>query len=171
MNGMNFGEQTNTIDGGEGTAGDTNNPVVNSDNVPVFADPIPGTPEAGTIAAVGPKDEKIVHETPAGEMMSLEAPIGAHTGSPAPLPLLNREESEHFRSLWNEIQGKFVDEPRSAVQQADELVSEVVKKIIQMYASQHASLESQWNQGKDVSTEHLRQALQHYRAFFNRLVT
>jgi hypothetical protein len=31
-------------------------------------------------------------------------------------------------------------------------------------------LESQWNQGSDVSTEDLRKALQHYRSFFNRLV-
>jgi hypothetical protein len=171
MNGLNFRGQSNTSDGGEGTAGDTNSPVVYSDNVPVFADPILGTPEAGPIAAVGPNDEKIVHETPAVETMALEAPISTHAGPPAPLPLLNREESKQFRILWNEIQGKFVDEPRSAVQQADELVSEVVKKIIQMFASQHASLESQWNQGMDVSTEDLRKALQHYRAFFNRLVT
>jgi len=28
----------------------------------------------------------------------------------------------------------------------------------------------QWKQGDDVSTEDLRQALQHYRSFFNRLV-
>lgn len=84
--------------------------------------------------------------------------------------LLNHEESEQFRTSWNTIQGKFVDEPRSAVQQADTLVSEVIAKITEMFASEHNSLESQWNQGNEVSTEQLRQALQHYRSFFNRLV-
>ena len=103
-----------------------------------------------------------------GETITHEAPIGTNAGSSA--ALLNREESEHFRTRWNEIQGKFVDEPRSAVQQADALVSEVIEQITQMFANEHSSLESQWNQGNDVSTEDLRKALQHYRSFFNRLV-
>jgi hypothetical protein len=75
-----------------------------------------------------------------------------------------------LRTRWNEIQGRFVDEPRAAVQLADGLVSEVVEKITQMFTTEHSSLESQWKQGNDVSTEDLRKALQHYRSFFNRLV-
>jgi hypothetical protein len=63
-----------------------------------------------------------------------------------------------------------VDEPRSAVQQVDALVSEVIGQITQMFANEHSSLEAQWNQGNDVSTEDLRVALQRYRSFFNRLV-
>ena len=85
-------------------------------------------------------------------------------------PLLNQEDSENLRKRWIEIQGKFVDEPRDAVQQADALVSEVLKQVIQVFASEHSTLESQWNQGSNVSTEDLRKALQHYRSFFNRLV-
>ena len=84
--------------------------------------------------------------------------------------LLNRDESEHFRTRWNEIQARFVDEPRSAVQQADTLVTEVVEQITVMFGKEHSSLEEQWKQGNDVSTEDLRKALQHYRSFFNRLV-
>ncbi len=84
--------------------------------------------------------------------------------------LLDQEVSEHLRRRWNEIQGKFVDDPRSAVQQADALVSDAVENIARMFASERSSLESQWNQGMDVSTEDLRKTLQHYRTFFNRLV-
>ena len=84
--------------------------------------------------------------------------------------LLGHDESEHFRTRWNEVQGKFVDEPRSAVQQADALVSDVIEKITQLFANEHGALEEQWKEGKDVSTEDLRKALQHYRSFFNRLV-
>jgi hypothetical protein len=39
-----------------------------------------------------------------------------------------------------------------------------------MFSNEHGSLEEQWKEGKDVSTEDLRQALQHYRSFFKRLV-
>jgi hypothetical protein len=46
----------------------------------------------------------------------------------------------------------------------------VIEKITQMFANEHNSLDGQWNQGVDVSTEDLRKALQHYRSFFNRLV-
>jgi hypothetical protein len=64
----------------------------------------------------------------------------------------------------------FVDEPRVAVQQADALVTEVLNQVNQIFASEHSTLESQWKQGNDVSTENLRKALQQYRSFFNRLV-
>jgi len=165
-------EQFNTSDIVERTDKDTNSPVVNSDpfadKVPVDAALIHETPMGGTVAVVGPMDEKIVHEAPIGETITHEAPLGTNAVSSA--ALLNREESEHFRTRWNEIQGKFVDEPRSAVQQADALVSEVIEKITQLFANEHSSLEGQWNQGNAGTTEDLRKALQRYRSFFNRLV-
>ena len=110
----------------------------------------------------------IPYAAPKVETISHDAPVAATAGALA--ALLNHEESEHFRTRWNEIQGAFVDEPRTAVQHADALVSEVVTQITQMFANEHNSLEIQWNQGNDVSTEDLRKALQHYRSFFNRLV-
>jgi hypothetical protein len=115
-----------------------------------------------------PMGETIVHENLVSETTAHEAPVDTIIAASA--SLLNREESEHFRTRWNEIQGKFVDEPRAAVQLADGLVSEVVEKITQMFAHEHSSLENQWKKGDDVSTEDLRKALQHYRSFFNRLV-
>jgi hypothetical protein len=112
-------------------------------------------------------DAEVIHETKMVETNLQEAPS---TNAGSSTALLDREESEHLHTRWSEIQGKFVDEPRSAVQQADALVTEVIEKITQMFVNEHSSLESQWNQGNDVTTEDLRQALQHYRAFFNRLV-
>jgi hypothetical protein len=122
----------------------------------------------GAIVDVDPLDEAIVDVIPMDETVTHAAPIDASVGSLA--ALLDRNVSEHLRTRWNEIQGRFVDEPRSAVQQADTLVSEVIKKVTQMFAEEHSSLEGQWNLGTEVSTEELRQALQHYRSFFNRLV-
>ncbi len=135
--------------------------------------PIDGTIVAvdsmdGIFIDVDPTDETIVQETPMGETITHEAPISMNVESSA--ALFNFDESEQFRARWNDIQGGFVDEPRSAVQQADMLVSEVIEKITRMFANEHSSLESQWNQGNDVSTEELRKALRHYRSFFNRLI-
>jgi hypothetical protein len=126
------------------------------------------TPMDVTIAHETPEGETIVHDTQMSETIAHEAPAVTNVTSSA--SLLNHEESELLRTRWNEIQGKFVDEPRAAVQLADGLVSEVVEKITLMFTTEHSSLESQWKQGNDVSTEELRKALQHYRSFFNRLV-
>ncbi|HWQ04845.1 MAG TPA: hypothetical protein VN452_05780 [Longilinea sp.] len=111
--------------------------------------------------------ETVVHEPPMETPATHDVPISPNVG---PVALLKKEDSEHFRARWNEIQGMFVDEPRAAVQQADGLVSEVMDQITQMFGSEHTSLEGQWNQGDEVSTEDLRKALQRYRSFFNRLV-
>jgi len=185
-------EQFNSSNFVERTDDDTDKPVVNWDpfaeKVPMDASLIQDTPMDETVALVDPMDEPgvpealvdepdvpeapvdetIVPEAPVAVTITHEAPIVTNVGSPA--ALLDREEAEHLRTRWNEIQGKFVDDPRAAVQQADALVSEVVEQITQMFAAEHSSLEGQWNQGNDVSTEDLRQALKHYRSFFNRLV-
>ena len=131
------------------------------------------TPLDGTLVAVDPTDGSIIDadatdETPIGETIYRETPVNMDVGSLE--ALFSFDESEQFRARWNEIQGRFVDEPRSAVQQADTLVSEVIKKVTQMFAEEHSSLEGQWNLGTEVSTEELRKALQHYRSFFNRLI-
>jgi len=115
-----------------------------------------------------PVGETIVHEKLLSETSAHEAPVV--TNVPLSASLLNREESEHFHTRWNEIQGRFVDEPRSAVEKADELVTEVIELITEMFNNEHRSLEAQWNKGNDVSTEDLRIALQRYRSFFNSLV-
>lgn len=73
-------------------------------------------------------------------------------------------------SRWERIQGRFVDEPRHAVEEADALVAQVVDDLSRAFADQREGLEHQWKAGEDVSTEELRRALQRYRAFFRRLV-
>ena len=172
MNPQNFGDPLNPSDNTEKNDLGANYPIVNfepiSDNPPEDEALIHEKPQSNVPTVVSSTGETINHKASMGEKVTPAAPIGVIAESPA--PLLNREDSEHLRTRWNEIQGKFVDEPRSAVQQADALVSEVVEKITQMFASEHGSLEGQWNQGVDVSTEDLRKALQHYRSFFNRLV-
>jgi hypothetical protein len=144
------------------------NPHPIDDHAPLDETRIQEELTGGAIVDVDPLDETIVDVLPMDEIVIHKAPSDTNIGSLA--ALLDNDVSEHLRTRWNEIQGRFVDEPRSAVQQADALVSEVVEKITQMFASEHGSLEGQWKEGNDVSTEDLRKALQHYRSFFNRLV-
>jgi hypothetical protein len=85
-------------------------------------------------------------------------------------PLFPSSEAEGFRSRWVEVQTGFVDEPRSAVEQADGLVAEMMKRLAQVFADERGKLEEQWSRGDDISTEDLRQALRRYRSFFDRLL-
>ena len=85
-------------------------------------------------------------------------------------PLLADEDAGGFRSRWNEIQVRFVDEPRGSVQKADGLVAEMMGRLTQMFSEERTRLESQWERGDDVSTEDLRIALQRYRSFFDQLL-
>jgi hypothetical protein len=88
-----------------------------------------------------------------------------------PVALLAGRETDDMRSRWSSIQIGFVDDPRHAVEMADSLVAEVMQRLAQVFANQRGQLEGQWGKGQDVSTEELRQALQHYRSFFDRLLS
>jgi len=84
--------------------------------------------------------------------------------------LFRPEETGQFRTRWTEVQGAFVDSPRSAVERADSLVAETMKRLAEMFSEERAKLEAQWDRGDNVTTEDLRVALQRYRAFFDRLL-
>jgi len=85
-------------------------------------------------------------------------------------PLFPTGEAEGFRTRWTEVQTGFVDEPRTAVEQADTMVAEMMQRLAQVFSEERAKLEEQWSRGDDISTEDLRQALRRYRSFFDRLL-
>jgi hypothetical protein len=86
-------------------------------------------------------------------------------------PLLPAQDGAGFQERWREIQVRFVDEPQGAVQDADTLVAELMQRLAAGFAEERQRLEGEWERGEEVSTEDLRQALQHYRSFFNRLLS
>ena len=57
------------------------------------------------------------------------------------------------------------------MEQADSLVAEVIQRLTQMFAQEREQLEQQWARGGEVGTEELRVAPQHYRSFFERLLS
>ena len=94
--------------------------------------------------------------------------IAADPGSHA--SLLDGGELRDMTMRWKDIQAEFVDEPATAVREADALVAELMQRLATMFASERAELENRWAGGNQVSTEELRQGLRLYRSFFERLL-
>ena len=102
---------------------------------------------------------------------------------------LDSMEHERFSKRWEAVQSRFVDSPKGAVAEADDLVSSVMKtrgypvsdfdqraadisvdhpRVVENYRSAH---EIALRVGKDqASTEELRAAMIHYRSLFEELV-
>src|SRR4029434_2839034 len=83
-----------------------------------------------------------------------------------PVSLFHDEEGRGFRTRWDAIQTGVVAQARAAVEQANALVGEMVKRLTDTFGAERTKLDSQWSQGKEVSTEDLRIALKRYRSFF-----
>jgi hypothetical protein len=102
---------------------------------------------------------------------------------------LDPRERERFSQQWESVQSRFVDSPKGAVAEADDLVSSVMKtrgyplsdfdqsaadisvdhpRVVENYRSAH---EIALRVGKDsATTEDLRTAMIHYRSLFEELV-
>lgn len=93
-----------------------------------------------------------------------------HAEQQVSTPLFSDSDQRDLRTRWSNVQTGFVDEPRRAVQEADNLVASVMKRLAEGFAAERANLEKQWDRGDNVSTEDLRIALQRYRSFFDRLL-
>lgn len=90
---------------------------------------------------------------------------------------LTADAREGFRADWKRVEEMFIDRPASAVVQAEELVSELVRargvtlqhpRIAERYRAGHAVIDRH-GQAR-ASTEDLRQALLHYRGIYEDLV-
>src|ERR1700726_4157127 len=102
---------------------------------------------------------------------------------------LDPMERERFSKQWKSVQSRFVDSPKGAVAEADDLVSSLMKtrgypvsdfdqrtadisvdhpRVVENYRSAH---ETALRVGKDqATTEDLRTAMIHYRSLFEELV-
>jgi hypothetical protein len=115
-----------------------------------------------------PESNPVVHDPKVRTQPGAPDP---HAVDERPTPLLATGDADHFRARWQDVQTGFVDEPRRAVEQADALVAELMKRLAESFASERSQLEQKWDQDRDVSTEDLRVALQRYRSFFSRLLS
>lgn len=115
--------------------------------------------------------ENVREETPRSDVDAVPAQDvrdSGRTGLDA--GFLPRDRMDSLGEQWDDVQAAFVDDPRSAVQRAQQLVADLVSELTQTFARERETLEGQWSRGGDADTEALRVALQRYRSFFNRLL-
>ncbi len=126
-----------------------------------------------TLAGAGPKPEVRVAAAPRSSV------VGASSAGTATAPAVDVQAAapfaadgvEDFRPKWYAIQVSLVDEPRQAVEQVENLVTETMERLTEMFAVGRERLEGQWDHGDKVSTENLRLALRRYRSFFGHLLS
>jgi hypothetical protein len=102
---------------------------------------------------------------------------------------LSREEASEFGERWRLVQAKFVDHPEAAVDEADDLLTEVMRARGYPVADfeqraadlsvEHGRFVDDYRAARDIvdrrksgnaSTEDLRQAMVHYRSLFQDLL-
>ena len=103
---------------------------------------------------------------------------------------LSVSERDHFIERWRVIQAEFVDQPKQALAQADDLLTDVMRargypmeNFEQRSADlsvDHPSVVQHYRAGRDIAirhragdadTEDLRQAMIHFRALFDELIS
>jgi len=145
----------------EGIPAPANGPGYDHDNAaPRAADYPAADYEASDYPASGHDDRRAAD---AGDGSTATGP-GSHAS------LLDDSELQNMTMRWKDIQAEFVDEPATAVREADALVAELMQRLAAMFANERAELETRWAGGNQVSTEELRQGLRLYRSFFERLL-
>jgi hypothetical protein len=93
-------------------------------------------------------------------------------------------DAEQFTAQWQEIQFRFVDDPRGSVTQAADIVAQVTAKMEaaiqerqraieerqQAIAEQQRSLRGRWGEDSNADTENLRETLRMYKTFLDQLI-
>jgi hypothetical protein len=79
------------------------------------------------------------------------------------------ETAQGFQDRWREVQLRFVDDPRSAVDEAKALAAEVVEALTTTLARRRDDLDG-WGAADASDTEQLRVALRGYRDFLGRVL-
>ena len=78
------------------------------------------------------------------------------------------DSADDLHSRWQELQLRFVDDPRGVVIEARSLVAEAVQSLTAALSDRQRDLDGLASSNGD--TEQLRTALQRYRDFFDRVV-
>jgi hypothetical protein len=140
-------------------------------------------------ARFGPEYDRAVDDVGSARRAEAQLEARAKRVTKYDIRPLRREESVQFSNRWRQVQSKFVDDPASAVAEADTLVTELMTargypmvdfdrraedlsvdhaNVVHHYREAHAIAVRHARRG--ASTEDLRQAVVHYRALFDDLL-
>ena len=143
----------------------------------------------GLTEQYGPEYQRVVES--AGDQRAAESELDARRERVQGYEIraLSTEERDGYSARWQETQAHFVDDPSSAISQADLLVQEVMRArgypmvdfeqraadisvdhphVVEEYRAAHDVAERHAAGG--VETEDLRQAMVHYRTLFEELL-
>ncbi len=153
------------------------------------SDPTPTKPDLGSQAAQSTNDDNLLQESAQPDVQVRDTTQPAQTDHPAnisePNPMekpgtpsqvgdelawFNLDEAAELNNRMKSIQGQFVDEPCSAVEQCEALVSETAERLRQIITGQRQILANQWLNHDDISTEELRMILVKYRSILNKML-
>ncbi|MEV6392941.1 hypothetical protein [Nocardia xishanensis] len=127
--------------------------------------------ETGRPAGAAQAQESARAAEPAPGTERTEA--GGSTAGPAAggqsSSLFAAADFDRLRTQWREVQVTFVDDPKTAVARADDLVGDTIDKMISTYQQRKRELDER--RGDKSDTEDLRQALRGYRTFFDQLLS
>lgn len=114
--------------------------------------------EAEVLPALAEQDSPT---PPQSEQETAVAPAPLHDGAD---PLLTAQAESDLLGRWTEIQISFVEDPRTAVQNADTLIQEIATTLLASFEERRGELAAAWQNGQP-DTEQLRLALRQYRSF------
>lgn len=143
--------------------------------------PMPGQPEPLAQAHRQPEMQPPMagHSEPA-----MHPPMGGH---PSPMagqaqpamqspgldglePVMSPDEAQRLRSQWDQLQIRFVEDPRGAVTEARTLVHGSLDRLTQRLQMRTQVLERGMSQQGEASTETLRLALKGYRELLEHVI-
>jgi len=140
-------------------------------------------------ARFGPEYERELHAT--GKVTEAERKLEERQKRVEKFSLrtITPDESQRFTTSWKNVQARFVDDPRTAVVEADRLIGEVMRargypvddpnRQLEDLSVDHARVIDHYRAGRvivmrhergEASTEDLRQAMMHFRALFDELL-
>jgi len=118
--------------------------------------------------AIAPDD---LDQRPMPETRAAETRAPARSEDDSLEPLFSPDAARDFRASWDAVQIGFVDDPKQAVRQADQLVRQVLDDLGQTFSSERNAVDGGTDTANQASTENLRLALRRYRSFFQRLLS
>ena len=138
----------------------------------------------------GPEYDRLVAATGSSRTAERELEARAQRAAAFHIRALSAEERAGFSTRWQQVQAEFVDNPKASLSHADDLLGEVMGArgypvqdfeqraadlsvdhpvVVQHYHTAHG-IALRHRKG-ETTTEDLRQAMIHYRALFQELVS
>jgi hypothetical protein len=137
----------------------------------------------------GPEYDRVAADAPSKRQAEAELKSRTKRHDEFEIRPLDPRDRDRYRTRWQDVQAQFVDDPDAAVQNADGLIQDVMRRrgypvddfdtraadlsvdhpdVVENYRAAHGITVAR-DRGK-AGTDELRRAVQHYRSLFDALV-